>query len=125
MDWWWQAAIILGMFLLRLAVPLAITLLVGYWLHRLDAKWQAQWEASRIEPEPLQSKFLERLNQPCWAVNGCDAATRVKCPAFRQPDLPCWQVWRGPDGRLPEPCYGCPIFLYGQLGRPLLAGHPF
>ena len=45
MDWWWQGAIILGMFLLRLAVPLAITLLVGYLLHRLDARWQAEAQA--------------------------------------------------------------------------------
>jgi hypothetical protein len=121
MDWWWQAAIILGMFLVRLAVPLAVVLLAGYWLHRLDAKWQAEamaeWEARRTQPEPLQSKFLERLNQPCWLIKGCDAATRSHCPAAQQPHLPCWLVWRNADGRLPEPCYQCQIFLYGQLGR--------
>jgi hypothetical protein len=121
MDWWWQAAIILGMFLVRLAVPLAVVLLVGYWLHRLDAKWQAEamteWEASRTQPESLQSKFLERLNQPCWLVKGCDAATRSHCPAAQQPHLPCWLVWRSSDGRLPETCYQCQIFLYGQLGH--------
>ena len=128
MDWWWQAAIILGMFLVRLAVPLAVVMLVGYWLHRLDAKWQAEamaeWEASRTQPEPLQSKFLERLNQPCWLVKGCDAATRSRCPAAQQPHLPCWLAWRNADGRLPESCYQCQIFLYGQLGR-RLAGEQY
>ena len=50
MDWW-QAAIIFGMFVVRLAIPLVITVLVGYWLHRLDARWQAeaQWGASRTQ----------------------------------------------------------------------------
>jgi hypothetical protein len=120
-DWWLQAAIILGMFILRLGVPLAITLLVGYFLHRLDAKWQAeaeaQWKAYEMQPEPVQSKFLERLNQPCWVVKGCDAATRAKCPAAQQMNLPCWLVWRSPEGRLLETCYECGVFLYGQLGR--------
>lgn len=128
MDWWWQTAIILGMFMLRLVVPLAIVMLVGYWLRRLDAKWQAEaqalWDANRMQPEPVQSKFLERLNQPCWLVKGCDAATRSRCPAAQQPHLPCWLVWRSPDGRLPEPCYQCQIFLYGQLGRGVTVEQP-
>jgi hypothetical protein len=42
MDWWWQAAIIFGLFMLRLAVPLAMVLLVGYCLRRLDERWQAE-----------------------------------------------------------------------------------
>ena len=55
MEWWEQTAIIAGMFILRLGVPLAITLLVGYGLNRLDAKWQAEAEARRqkvdIQPQ--------------------------------------------------------------------------
>jgi hypothetical protein len=129
MDWWLQAAIILGMFILRLAVPLVIVLLVGYWLRRLDARWQAeaqaQWEASRTqqEPEPVQSKVLERLNQPCWLVKDCPPATCVYCPAFRHAQLPCWLVRRSPEGRLPETCYKCEVFLYGQLGRSPFVGN--
>ncbi len=119
---------ILGMFVLRLGVPLAVTLLVGYWLHRLDAKWQAeaqaQWEASRVQAEPIQSKFLEHLNQPCWLVKGCDAATRAHCPAAQQPHLPCWLTRRSPNGQLMEACYGCEIFLYGQSGRSLISTYP-
>ncbi len=115
MDWWWQAAVILGMFVLRLGVPLGITLLVGYWLHRLDARWQAEAAQQQAQPEP--SKQLKRLEQPCWQIKGCDETTRSRCPAARQPLRPCWLVRRRPDGRLPERCYGCEIFLYGRLGR--------
>ena len=34
-----------GLFLLRIAVPIAITALIVYGLRRLDAKWQAEAEA--------------------------------------------------------------------------------
>ncbi len=123
MEWWWQVAVIAGMFVLRLGVPLAITLLVGYWLRRLDAKWQAEaearWQASQLQPEPVQSPLLNRLNQPCWVTRGCDEAQRALCPATQNPHLPCWLVRRYPNGRLLEPCYTCQIFLYGQMGRSL------
>ena len=40
----WQEGIVtvVVMFVLRLGVPLAITFGLGYALHRLDVKWQAQ-----------------------------------------------------------------------------------
>ena len=39
MDWLSGTAVIVGLFALRLGVPLAITLVIGYLLHRLDAGW--------------------------------------------------------------------------------------
>lgn len=45
MNWLSEVVVITGMFVLRLGVPLAITLAVGYLLRRLDAKWQAESEA--------------------------------------------------------------------------------
>ena len=53
MDALSQTAIIVGMFILRLGIPLAIMLLVGYWLRRLDNKWQAEAKA-RQETETIQ-----------------------------------------------------------------------
>ena len=53
MDALLQTAIIVGMFTLRLGIPLAITLLVGYWLRRLDNKWQAEAKA-RQETETIR-----------------------------------------------------------------------
>jgi hypothetical protein len=38
--------IIVGLFVLRLVVPLAVTLAVGYLLRRLEVKWQAENECS-------------------------------------------------------------------------------
>jgi uncharacterized membrane protein YraQ (UPF0718 family) len=57
MDSLLQTAIIVGMFVLRLGIPLAITLLVGYWLRRLDNKWQAEARARQeTEASPVEEK---------------------------------------------------------------------
>ncbi len=45
MDGFYTATVILGFFLLRLGVPLLITVAVCYGLRRLDARWQAEAEA--------------------------------------------------------------------------------
>jgi len=42
------------MFVLRLGVPLLITVAIAYGLHRLDARWQAEAEKT-AEPEPTVS----------------------------------------------------------------------
>jgi hypothetical protein len=39
MDWVVGMGVIAGMFLLRLVVPVVITLALGHALHRLDVKW--------------------------------------------------------------------------------------
>lgn len=39
MQWLQGFAVVVLMFLLRFAVPVAITFAVGYGLHRLDVKW--------------------------------------------------------------------------------------
>jgi hypothetical protein len=55
MDGLLQVAAIVGMFVLRLGVPLLITLLVAYWLRRLDSKWEAEARArQQTEPAPIE-----------------------------------------------------------------------
>jgi len=54
---------VVGIFLLRLGVPLAITLAVGYWLRRLDAKWEAealgQWEEEEVPAQaPAEAEWV-------------------------------------------------------------------
>ena len=51
MDWWLQAAGVVGLFFLRLVIPLALMLVVGYWLRRLDAKWQLEARARKAEKQ--------------------------------------------------------------------------
>jgi len=102
---------VVGMFLLRLGVPLVITLAVGYWLRRLDAKWQAeaqvQWEQEEL---PAELKALARPEQPCWEIKGCDEAKRARCPACKAWDIPCWVAHLRATGRLPAACPDCELF---------------
>lgn len=115
MDWLLQAAIILGMFILRLGVPLLLTLGVGAWLRRLDAKWQAealtQQDAVQTQEEVVvELELVGVKGQPCWILRDCPETVRLRCPAFQQPRLPCWLARRRAEGRLPLECYQCELF---------------
>ena len=64
MDSLLQTAVIVGMFALRLGIPLAITLLVGYWLRRLEDKWQAEARARQeTEVTQIQSRTKPRRHE--------------------------------------------------------------
>jgi hypothetical protein len=86
--------------LLRLAIPIAATLLVIYILRRLDKRWQAE-----AALQPVQIEKPE-----CWKVNGCSQEQIKNCEAAQSP-LPCWQVKRLPNGYLNEDCLSCPVFI--------------
>ena len=102
---------VIGIFLLRLGVPLLITLAVGYGLRRLDARWQAEAQA-RLEQEevPAELKALKMSEQPCWEIKGCDEAKRAQCPACKAWDIPCWVARLRATGQLPAACHNCDLF---------------
>jgi len=86
--------------LLRLAIPIAATLLVVYILRRLDKRWQAEAELQPVE-----------IDKPeCWKAKGCPPNQIENCKAAKSP-LPCWQVKRLPNGYLNEDCLSCPVFI--------------
>ena len=124
MDWLLQALIIFGMFVLRLGVPLAITVAVGYWLHRLDAKWQAEAQAQqeaflaqqedRANPE---IEILKVIKEPCWVTKGCPETIYKQCPAYRQPNIPCWMARFRVEEIIPSKCYQCTLFSRRQAKK--------
>jgi hypothetical protein len=86
--------------LLRLAIPIAATLLVIYILRRLDKRWQAEAALAPVSVEKPE----------CWKVNGCLPEKIKQCAAAQSP-LPCWQHKRLPNGYLNENCLSCPVFI--------------
>ena len=110
-----EAGSVVGMFILRLGVPLAVTAAVVYLFHRLDVKWQseawAQWRGN-LEQDEIGpgASWLARLAGPCWEEKGCDQAAREKCPAHKHSNLPCWMARRWAEGWLPTKCYNCERF---------------
>jgi hypothetical protein len=91
--------VVIGL-LLRLAIPIAATLLVIYILRKLDKRWQAEAE--------LQPPGVEKTE--CWKIKGCSPEQVKNCTAASAP-LPCWQVKRQPNGYLNEDCLSCPVFI--------------
>jgi hypothetical protein len=83
----------------RLALPIAVTLIAVYFLHRLDVRWQSEAGAGPGVEKP-----------ECWKVRNCPPAARAACPGFVSPE-PCWQAKRQPSGYLAEDCLTCDVLL--------------
>jgi len=93
-------AILIGL-LLRLALPVAVTIVAVYLLRKLDSHWQAQAEQEAGLP------VVEKA--PCWDLKNCPAEKRRTCAAISS-SQPCWQANRRSDGYLQEACLDCAIF---------------
>lgn len=123
---------IVGLFALRLGVPLAITLAIAFFLRRLDARWEEEArleqeagktkrkvvEQEKVIPPPLRSPLPEplpaafdRAGKPCWEIKDCDPIAVEQCPAHQNPNIPCWQARREEEGKIPLECYHCELFL--------------
>jgi hypothetical protein len=96
--------IILGV-VLRIVLPLGITLAVALILKRLDDSWREQslHEAMGASGAsgPLQSL-------QCWEAFGCRPEQRSNCKAYSNPEKPCWESMSS-RGQLQEACQRCPF----------------
>ena len=92
-------AILAGL-LVRLAIPIAGTAILIYFLRKLDAHWQAEAQV------PLR---VVQKGQ-CWKIKDCSPAQQERCAAASSA-LPCWQVFRKPNGYLQEECITCQVFV--------------
>jgi hypothetical protein len=102
---------ILAGLLVRLALPIAGTLLLIVMLRKLDARWQAEAE---LHPE--------LIGKPeCWKIKGCSSEQLQHCNAYKS-RLPCWQVYRLPNGYLNEECLSCQVFT--EAPTPTLKTEP-
>ena len=94
--------------LLRLIVPLAVTALVVYFLHRLDVRWQVEAENERA--------MLVKDDKPCWKEQGLSMDEIKLCAAKNE--QPCWQTHRLSNGYLREACLDCEVFLSAPIPTP-------
>ena len=87
--------------LLRLAVPIAGTLILIYFLRKLDSHWQEEADLTPVAVEKVE----------CWKVKGCSEEQRKHCLGATS-SLPCWQVYRQSNGYLQEKCISCEVFIH-------------
>ncbi len=93
---------IFWLFVLRIGVPLAITLAVGYWLEK-------KLRAPVTEPTHEIKPVLEQAAH-CWEIKGCPPEAFQKCPAFLRQDLPCWLANQVATGVVKTGCSTCGLF---------------
>jgi hypothetical protein len=108
MDTFTSIIIVLIGTVLRLIVPLLLTALVVYVLHKLDARWQVEAEQEK--------KLLVKDEMPCWKENGISLEQmKMRLDAGERP---CWQTYRLPSGHLREDCLDCEVFLDAPVPAP-------
>ncbi len=86
--------------LIRLGIPIAITVVALIFLHRLDKNWKKEALTLPVAPS----------GKRCWEVKGCSEEQKQKCPVYARPKEPCWHVFRNKDGVMKETCLGCVVF---------------
>lgn len=96
--------IIALLFALRLGIPLAIALGLGYLYKRLEARWAA--EDAQRRPQSTVTYWAV----PCWEYRGCPAEVQIACPAQQRPAIPCWLAIQLVEGHIAERCFDCQIF---------------
>ena len=100
-------AMILGI-LLRIAVPIIVTILFVFFLKKLDERW-------KLESDIGTGQLVRAGNVGCWDVHNCPAEKRASCKAYQNQDTPCWQVFRAENGNLQERCIGCDVFRHAPV----------
>lgn len=103
MEWLTTVSAIILLVLLRVVLPVAVTITIIYVFKRLDERWKR-------EADLVNADFVKVGNIGCWEINQCPTEQRASCKAYNNPDKPCWQVFRDKNGRLQERCIGCDIF---------------
>lgn len=101
---------ILGLFVLRLGVPILIVFGVGYWLRRLDARWEAEAQVAVRKTVVMPEIELRPVEQPCWVLKNCPENAYTRCPVFLNPQQPCWLTRSRAEGTLPNACFQCVLF---------------
>ncbi len=108
MEWLTTVYAIILLVLLRVAIPIAVTITFIKVLKWLDERWQK-------EADLESAQVIKVGNVGCWEFNNCSEAQRESCMAYNNPDKPCWQVFREKNGRLQERCIGCDVFRHAPV----------
>lgn len=122
-----NSLLIVAIFLLRFGVPLVVMLALGFFLRRLDARWEAEARSQRAAGKGsgtgaatehaspptavLPPSAMSALGASCWKIKGSDPKSMLRWPASHAPYVFCWQARRQIEGRIPIECYHCDLYL--------------
>lgn len=93
------------MFVLRLGVPLLVTLMLGKWIQRKLAERDLA-EHRALHGEPY-----------CWELRRTPTTATAKRATAAHPDLPCWLAVQTGGGGLTRDCYDCKRYALGETRK--------
>jgi hypothetical protein len=96
-----DALVIAYMFVLRIGVPILITLMIGAWLRRL---------LEEREEKPAEAPLALQAGQHCWDITHTPDSEEARAMSAQRPDLPCWLALQVSGAGLKEMCHTCPVF---------------
>jgi len=111
----YETIALFAVLLLRLAIPLIVTLVLIIFLRHLDQRWQQESlrETIGASGSPVT---LEKAR--CWEIFGCTPEKKARCRAYKNPDKPCWEAITR-DGSLMECCRNCPFRNFRLAQNPV------
>ncbi len=100
-----EALVVLVMFVIRIGVPIAVTLAFGYWLEK---KLRPREEPAAVRVHPLRA--YSPTGSHCWDARHCASTQRALCAATRHPELPCWLALQVEGIKVREQCFTCAFY---------------
>ncbi len=111
-----ESLTVLGMFVVRIGVPVAITLVLGWWLEKKLRPPETDQNSKIIQLDTArQAKSSKVIQLHCWDFKHCDAAHVAQCAAYKHPELPCWLAIQVEGGKVREECFTCALYKPEQL----------
>jgi hypothetical protein len=111
-------SVVIG-FLIRLGLPIALTVVAAVLLQRLDKRWRQNLSPADNMKLYLAGRPAPRT--PCWDIQNCPEASRAECQAAQQSELPCWLYFWDHNQRLREGCLDCQVFKQSVAHQPAAA----
>lgn len=113
------------MAVLRVGIPAAVILGVGYLLlryskSRISADIQAPAEAAGLGPAEWAKAVTVPPANPCWEEKNCDPVKRSSCAAFKRAHVPCWLAVQVAEGQLRAECIDCEMYRLEKRQAPYL-----
>lgn len=107
-----ETLFVLGLFAVRVGIPIAITLAFGAWLEKKLRPRDEQLETTRkIEmARRLSDRRAKVIQLHCWDLHHCESTQRAQCAAFKHPELPCWLALQVEGGKVRQGCFTCGLY---------------
>ena len=89
--------------LLRLLLPVGLTLVVAMLLKRMDDRWRVESLRETMAAAGVSGPVTDLH---CWEAHGCTSERRSQCRASQNPDQPCWESF-SVRGEMQSACKRC------------------